>query len=188
MRKILDVIVSEIVERRSSQCGSYVQSSLPVAPGFPTKDYIEKHWEAYNNPNLTIWTGDRSTGGFGQQRWAREDKRLCCVLYADSTLLPLDRATLFVMNVENLALSDTDWGDQPSLPSYPSIFCILSTLLNIREIPNRRQYIFPTICCLDVHAGDTLSQVAPSLTSSKLQKVVDGCCWFGYFGLWLEGG
>jgi hypothetical protein len=37
-----------------------------TAEDFPTKDYIEKHWEAYNNPNLTIWTGDRSTGGFGQ--------------------------------------------------------------------------------------------------------------------------
>lgn len=35
-------------------------------PSAPTKEYIERHWEAYNNPNLTIWTGDRSVGGYDQ--------------------------------------------------------------------------------------------------------------------------
>ncbi|CAO1624950.1 unnamed protein product [Sympodiomycopsis kandeliae] len=37
-------------------------------PDFPTKKYIEKHAEAYNNPNLTVW-GDLK-GGYGQP-WPR---------------------------------------------------------------------------------------------------------------------
>lgn len=36
----------------------------------PTFNYIKKHWEAYTNPNLTIWGGDRSTGGYGAN-WPR---------------------------------------------------------------------------------------------------------------------
>ncbi|PWN32148.1 concanavalin A-like lectin/glucanase [Meira miltonrushii] len=37
-------------------------------PDFPTFDYINKHWEAYNNPNLTIWHGERSVGAYDQPR------------------------------------------------------------------------------------------------------------------------
>lgn len=37
-------------------------------PDFPTKNYIDKHWEAYNSPNLTVW-GDLA-GGYGQP-WPR---------------------------------------------------------------------------------------------------------------------
>lgn len=40
-----------------------------AAPDFPTAEYIERHIEAYTNPNLTIWEGDRSVGGFGQEQW-----------------------------------------------------------------------------------------------------------------------
>ena len=32
-------------------------------PDFPTEQYINKHIEAYTNPNLTTWTGD-----YGQPR------------------------------------------------------------------------------------------------------------------------
>ncbi|PWN38554.1 SKN1-domain-containing protein [Meira miltonrushii] len=39
----------------------------------PTLNYINKHWEAYTNPNLTIWGGDRSTGGYGAN-WPRCDE------------------------------------------------------------------------------------------------------------------
>ncbi|PWN38585.1 SKN1-domain-containing protein [Meira miltonrushii] len=34
-------------------------------PDRPTSDYINRHWEAYTNPNYTIWGGDRSHGGYG---------------------------------------------------------------------------------------------------------------------------
>ncbi|PWN50732.1 beta-glucan synthesis-associated [Violaceomyces palustris] len=37
---------------------------------FPTKDYIERHMEAYTNPNLTIWGGTRGEGGYGEN-WPR---------------------------------------------------------------------------------------------------------------------
>ncbi|WFD30275.1 hypothetical protein MSPP1_001292 [Malassezia sp. CBS 17886] len=33
---------------------------------YPTKDYINKHLEAYTNPNLTVWGGSRAEGGYGQ--------------------------------------------------------------------------------------------------------------------------
>ncbi|KAF5348742.1 hypothetical protein D9758_006835 [Tetrapyrgos nigripes] len=33
---------------------------------FPTSDYINTYIEAYTNPNLTTWTGDRSEGGYEQ--------------------------------------------------------------------------------------------------------------------------
>lgn len=39
-------------------------------PDRPTSDYINRHWEAYTNPNLTIWGGDRSHGGYGEM-WPR---------------------------------------------------------------------------------------------------------------------
>lgn len=39
-------------------------------PDFPTSDYINRHLEAYTNPNLTIWGGDRATGGYGAN-WPR---------------------------------------------------------------------------------------------------------------------
>lgn len=31
----------------------------------PTADYIERHIEAYTNPNLTVWGGTREEGGYG---------------------------------------------------------------------------------------------------------------------------
>ena len=31
---------------------------------YPTKDYIEKHMEAYTNPNLTLWGNTRDEGGY----------------------------------------------------------------------------------------------------------------------------
>ncbi|KAH8829108.1 beta-glucan synthesis-associated protein [Flagelloscypha sp. PMI_526] len=34
---------------------------------FPTAAYINKFAEAYTNPNLTIWTGTKAVGGFGQK-------------------------------------------------------------------------------------------------------------------------
>lgn len=37
-------------------------------PEYPTKDYIEKHYEAYHNPNLTIWGAG---GGGYNQPWPR---------------------------------------------------------------------------------------------------------------------
>ena len=46
-------------------CEKYWLTICP-APDFPTKDYIDQHWEAYNNANLTIWSGTRAVGGFGQ--------------------------------------------------------------------------------------------------------------------------
>lgn len=43
---------------------------LCIAEDFPTQDYINRHAEAYNNPNLTSWGGDADTGGYGQN-WPR---------------------------------------------------------------------------------------------------------------------
>ncbi|KAJ1034868.1 hypothetical protein NDA18_000476 [Ustilago nuda] len=37
---------------------------------FPTQDYINRHIEAYTNPNLTIWGGTAKQGGY-QQNWPR---------------------------------------------------------------------------------------------------------------------
>ncbi|PWZ01720.1 LOW QUALITY PROTEIN: SKN1-domain-containing protein [Testicularia cyperi] len=37
---------------------------------FPTQDYINRHIEAYTNPNLTIWGGTQAQGGY-QQDWPR---------------------------------------------------------------------------------------------------------------------
>lgn len=37
---------------------------------FPTADYINRHMEAYTNPNLTMWGGDPALGGYGQN-WPR---------------------------------------------------------------------------------------------------------------------
>ncbi|CAO1632991.1 unnamed protein product [Parajaminaea phylloscopi] len=37
-------------------------------PEYPTQEYINRHWEAYNNPNLTIWGA--GTGGYNQP-WPR---------------------------------------------------------------------------------------------------------------------
>ncbi|UZJ56521.1 hypothetical protein CBS101457_005841 [Exobasidium rhododendri] len=37
---------------------------------YPTKDYIERHKEAYTNANLTVWGGTRSVGGY-EQNWPR---------------------------------------------------------------------------------------------------------------------
>ena len=37
---------------------------------FPTSDYINRHIEAYTNPNLTIWGGTASEGGY-QADWPR---------------------------------------------------------------------------------------------------------------------
>ncbi len=37
---------------------------------FPTQNYINKHIEAYTNPNLTIWGGTEAQGGY-QQNWPR---------------------------------------------------------------------------------------------------------------------
>lgn len=37
---------------------------------FPTQDYINRHMEAYTNPNLTIWGGTQEQGGY-QQDWPR---------------------------------------------------------------------------------------------------------------------
>ena len=31
---------------------------------YPTKDYIERHIEAYTNPNLTLWGNTRDEGGY----------------------------------------------------------------------------------------------------------------------------
>lgn len=39
-------------------------------PDFPTYDYINRHIEAYTNPNYTIWGGDQATGGYGAN-WPR---------------------------------------------------------------------------------------------------------------------
>lgn len=36
-------------------------------PGYPSKDYIERHLEAYTNPNLTIWGYTREEGGYPAQ-------------------------------------------------------------------------------------------------------------------------
>lgn len=36
-------------------------------PDFPTAAYIEKHYEAYHNPNLTTWTESRERGGYAQK-------------------------------------------------------------------------------------------------------------------------
>ncbi|CAD6895968.1 unnamed protein product [Tilletia controversa] len=36
----------------------------------PTADYIERHAQAYNNPNLTIWGGEAENGGY-EQTWPR---------------------------------------------------------------------------------------------------------------------
>jgi beta-glucanase (GH16 family) len=36
-------------------------------PDFPTKEYIERHYEAYHNPNLTTWTEPRARGGMNMQ-------------------------------------------------------------------------------------------------------------------------
>ncbi|EIW78281.1 glycoside hydrolase family 16 protein [Coniophora puteana RWD-64-598 SS2] len=33
---------------------------------YPTAAYIQQYADAYNNPNLTTWTGDTSAGGYGQ--------------------------------------------------------------------------------------------------------------------------
>lgn len=38
--------------------------------GYPTADYINRHWDAYNNPNYTVWGGDQATGGYGAN-WPR---------------------------------------------------------------------------------------------------------------------
>lgn len=37
---------------------------------FPTADYINRHMEAYTNPNLTVWGGTQQQGGY-QQDWPR---------------------------------------------------------------------------------------------------------------------
>ncbi|KAE8271373.1 hypothetical protein A4X09_0g983 [Tilletia walkeri] len=39
-------------------------------PNAPTTDYINRHAEAYNNPNLTIWGGMAENGGY-EQTWPR---------------------------------------------------------------------------------------------------------------------
>lgn len=33
-------------------------------PNFPTKDYINRHIEAYTNSNLTLWGNTREEGGY----------------------------------------------------------------------------------------------------------------------------
>lgn len=33
-----------------------------AAKDFPTKDYIDRHMEAYTNPNLTVWGGRKDRG------------------------------------------------------------------------------------------------------------------------------
>lgn len=37
-------------------------ANFPTAKDFPTKDYIERHKEAYTNANLTVWGGTRNVG------------------------------------------------------------------------------------------------------------------------------
>lgn len=37
---------------------------------FPTKDYINRHMEAYTNANLTLWGGTTAQGGYGA-KWPR---------------------------------------------------------------------------------------------------------------------
>lgn len=42
------------------------ESTLSCDPkDMPTSDYINKHLEAYTNPNLTLWGGSRQEGGYG---------------------------------------------------------------------------------------------------------------------------
>ena len=36
-------------------------------PDYPTKDYIEKHIEAYTNSNLTLWGNTPEEGGYGAE-------------------------------------------------------------------------------------------------------------------------
>lgn len=36
-------------------------------PGYPSKDYIERHLEAYTNPDMTIWGYTREEGGYPAQ-------------------------------------------------------------------------------------------------------------------------
>ncbi|KAJ8606859.1 hypothetical protein MRB53_040669 [Persea americana] len=39
-------------------------------PDFPTADFINRHYEAYTNPNMTIWGGTADNGGY-QANWPR---------------------------------------------------------------------------------------------------------------------
>ncbi|EPQ29814.1 uncharacterized protein PFL1_02487 [Pseudozyma flocculosa PF-1] len=39
-------------------------------PDYPTADYINRHLEAYTNPNLTLWGNTREEGGYGAE-WPR---------------------------------------------------------------------------------------------------------------------
>ncbi|PKI84848.1 hypothetical protein MVES_001058 [Malassezia vespertilionis] len=39
-------------------------------PEYPSKDYIEKHKEAYTNSDFTVWGGSRDEGGYGAD-WPR---------------------------------------------------------------------------------------------------------------------
>lgn len=39
--------------------------------GYPTADYIERHIEAYTNPNLTTWTKQGGLGGPAGYQWPK---------------------------------------------------------------------------------------------------------------------
>ncbi|KAF8584647.1 glycoside hydrolase family 16 protein [Ramaria rubella] len=41
---------------------------------YPTSDYIANHIEAYTNPNLTLWSGDASTGANAGFAWPKNSK------------------------------------------------------------------------------------------------------------------